>query len=80
VARNGTLVTGVLKLQRAFGTIVVDRIGQARQAGDVVVMVGNQAGHRRSSRLRIRCGSADDNQPNSALGNLAVMKNISFAD
>ncbi len=80
VAGDRALPSGMLELDGAGRTVAVHALGQAGQAGDVVVPVGDQAGHGRPAGRHVGRRGPDDDEAGAAPGDLAVVVEIALAD
>ena len=79
VARDGALAAGVLELDGALRAVAVHPLGQAGEARDVVVAVGDEAGHRGPAGLHVRRRGADDDEAGAAAGDVGVVVDVALA-
>ena len=79
VARDRALPAGMLELDRALRAVAVHRLGEPREARDVVVAVGHEAGHGRPAGLHVGRRRADDDEPGAAARDVAVVGDVALA-
>ncbi len=79
VAGDGALAAGVLELDRALRAVAMHPLGQAGEARDVVVAVGDEAGHRGAAGLHVRRGRPDDDEAGPAAGDVGVVVDVALA-
>jgi hypothetical protein len=69
----------VLELDRALGAVAVHALCEPREARDVVVAIGHEAGHGWSPGLHVRRRRAHDDEAGPAAGNLGVVVDVALA-